>query len=58
MEQFMDRESALYSQGAGPSDKNATETQFFKHEEAIRGDASSQDRSIAGTQMDYFNNVS
>ena len=54
----MDRESALYSQGAGPSDKNATETQFFKHEEAIRGDASSQDRSIAGTQMDYFNNVS
>ena len=47
-EDFFQPENALYSRDEGPSSKNATETQFFKHEEAVRGDISSQDRSLAG----------
>ena len=57
-EEFFNREKALYSQGGEDHpDKNATETRFFKHDEAIRGDATSQDRSMNGTQMDHFRNV-
>ena len=37
--------------------RNATATEFFKQDEAVRGDIVSQDRSVAATQQNYFNNV-
>jgi len=37
--------------------KNATDEEFFKHDEAIRGDITSQDKSVAATQEQYFKNV-
>lgn len=35
----------MYSQDKSQNNKNATDAQFFKHDEAVRGDVSSGDRS-------------
>lgn len=47
----------MYSQDKSMAGKNATAEEFFKHEEAMRGDITSNDKSVAGTQIDYFKNV-
>ena len=44
----------MYGQDRSMANKDATGQEFFKHEEAVRGDISSQDRSVAATQQDYF----
>lgn len=48
-QQFFQREDAMYSQDKSMANKNATDQEFFKHDEAIRGDITSNDRSIAAT---------
>ena len=52
--QFFQREEAMYSQDQSMQNKNATQSEFFKHDEAIRGDVTSGDRSVAATQQNYF----
>ena len=52
--QFFQREEAMYSQDKSMQNKNATQSEFFKHDEAIRGDVTSGDRSVAATQQNYF----
>lgn len=37
--------------------KNMTATEFFKQDEAVRGDIDSRDKSFAATQQEYFNNM-
>lgn len=49
-QQFFNREDAMYSQDKSMADKNATTSEFFKHDEAVRGDITSGDRSVAATQ--------
>lgn len=53
---FFQREGALYSRQKSGVSKNATEANFFKHDEAVRGDISSNDRSVHQTQQNYFAN--
>ena len=56
--QFFQRENAHFDKdvsAAGP--KNATTEEFFKADEAMRGDITSQDRSVAATQQDYVANI-
>ena len=48
--QFFQREEAMYSQDKSMANKNATTSEFFKHDEAVRGDITSGDRSVAATQ--------
>ena len=55
--QFFQREEAMYSQDKSMAGKNATTSEFFKHDEAVRGDITSNDKSVAGTAINYFNNV-
>ena len=47
--QFFQREEAMYSQDKSMAGKNATTSEFFKADEAVRGDITSGDRSIAAT---------
>lgn len=47
----------MYSQDKSLAGKNATASEFFKHDEAVRGDITSQDKSVAATQQNYFNNL-
>ena len=55
--QFFQREDAMYSQDKSLACKNATTSEFFKHDEAVRGDITSNDKSVAGTAINYFSNV-
>jgi len=48
--QFFQREDALFSQDKSMKDRNMTDSEFFKHDEAVRGDITSQDKSVAATQ--------
>ena len=54
--QYFNREDAMYSQDKSMANKNATASEFFKHDEAVRGDITSGDRSVAATQQNYFTN--
>ena len=56
-QQFFQREDAMYSQDKSLANKNATQSEFFKHDEAVRGEITSQDRSVAATQQHYFGNI-
>ena len=47
--QFFQREEAMYSQDKSMAGKNATTSELFKADEAVRGDITSGDRSIAAT---------
>jgi hypothetical protein len=40
----------MYSQDKSMKDRNMTASEFFKHDEAVRGDITSQDKSVAATQ--------
>lgn len=46
---FIQREEAMFSRHLDPKDKNATQHEFFKADEAVRGDITSNDRSVAAT---------
>ena len=54
---FVQRDEALFSHDLNPKSKNATQNEFFKQEEAMRGDITSNDKSVAATQQNYFANV-
>jgi len=56
-QRFIARDEAAYSRDLDMANKNATASEFFKHEEAFRGDITSGDRSVAATQQNYFANV-
>ena len=47
---YFEKEDALYAQDRSVGGKDATGQEFFAHDEAVRGDVSSQDRSVAATQ--------
>ena len=56
-QQYFNREEAIFAQDKSVKGKNRTDTEFFKQDEAIRGDVYSQDKSLAATQQNYFQNV-
>lgn len=56
-EQYLARDEAAQSYDMGLENKDGSASEFFKHEEAFRGDITSGDRSVAATQQNYFANV-
>jgi hypothetical protein len=49
-QQFFNREEAMFAREKSMNSKNMTATEFFKQDEAVRGNIDSRDKSFAATQ--------
>lgn len=56
-QEFFQNEDGRYSQAKTDINKTGYNEEFFKQNEAVRGDVTSNDRSVSGTQQNFFRNV-